>query len=498
MAAAKRPGHAGTRRRVLHVASEVYPWIKTGGLADVAAALPHAMATLSAEHPGLDVRLLVPGYRALLDAPLKPHLVAQFGPLFGAGMVRLFVGRLPDFAPRVYVIDAPSQYERAGDPYVGPDGQDWPDNLDRFALLSWVAAYLATGDLDPAWQADVLHAHDWHAALACAYLEALPGRRVGRVFTIHNLAFQGRFPLARFGNLRLAPRFNAADGLEFYGTLNCMKAGLVYADRLATVSPTYAREIQTAAFGNGLDGVLRSRADALSGILNGVDYETWNPQTDALLPANFSAERLDGKALCKRALREEFKLPATDGPVFGVVSRLTEQKGIDWVVQCAAHLAHHGAQLVVLGSGQRALEGTLGQIEQAHPHNVAVHFAYDEAMAHRIYAGSDVMLVPSRFEPCGLTQMYALAYGALPLVRVTGGLADTVVDAGIPAAPNDRGTGFAFAGEGATVLAECIDRAVLWWLRPAAWHGLQRRAMAERFTWTAAAQQYVALYRTLT
>jgi starch synthase len=497
MAPSIRSARAAARRRVLHVASEVYPWIKTGGLADVAAALPHAMAALPGEHPGLDVRLLVPGYRALLDAMVKPHLVAQFGPLFGAGMVRLFAGRLPDFGPRVYVIDAPSQYERAGDPYVGPDGQDWPDNLDRFALLSWVAAYLASGDLDPAWQADVLHAHDWHAALACAYLEALPDRRVSRVFTIHNLAFQGRFPLSRFGDLRLPPRFNSPNGLEFYGSLNCMKAGLMYAERLATVSPTYAREIQTTTFGNGMDGVLRSRADALSGILNGVDYDAWNPQGDPLLPADFSAERLDGKALCRRALREEFKLPADDGPVFGVVSRLTEQKGIDWVVQCAAHLAHHGAQLVVLGSGQRALEDALRQVEQAHPQHVAVHFAYDEAMAHRIYAGCDVMLVPSRFEPCGLTQMYALAYGALPLVRATGGLADTVIDAGRPAAPNEGGTGFAFVGEGATVLAECIDRAMLWWQRPAAWRGLQRRAMAVRFTWAAAAQHYLALYRSL-
>jgi starch synthase len=469
--------------------------MKAGGLADVAAALPDALAGL--ELP-LDIRLLVPGYEPVLDALGTKRTVAQIGPVLGAGRLRLVSGRLPGQTARVYAIDAPSQYRGRGDPYVGPDGSDWPDNLQRFALLSRVAAYLAVGDLDEHWRADVVHLHDWHAALAGAYLQSVAAHRIARVFTIHNLAFQGRYPLARFGELGLPASFATPEGIEFFGELNCMKAGLLFAERLTTVSSTYAREIQTPAFGHGLDGLLRSRAGVLTGIANGVDYARWNPATDRELAATYDADHLDGKRECKRALLRHFGLaPALQAPLFGVVSRLTDQKGIDWVAGTIDHLVRRGAQLVVLGTGARPLEQMLTQAMQRHPQHVAVHLGYDEALAHRVYAGCDVMLVPSRFEPCGLTQMYALAYGTLPLVRATGGLADTVVDAGPPEAGGADGTGFVFRGESAAALAECVDRALAWWEHPDAWRALQRRAMRRRFTWEAAARQYAALYRSL-
>lgn len=483
------------RQRVLHVASELYPYMKAGGLADVAAALPDALAGLDLP---LDVRLLVPGYEPVLDALDTKRTVAQIGPVLGAGRLRLISGRLPGQAARVYAIDAPSQFRGRGDPYLGPDGNDWPDNLQRFALLSRVAAYLAVGDLDEHWRAGVLHLHDWHTALACAYLQSVAAHGVARVFTIHNLAFQGRYPLARFGELGLPAPLGTPEGVEFFGELNCMKAGLLFAERLTTVSPTYAREIQTPAFGHGLDGLLRSRAGVLTGIANGVDYAHWNPATDRELAATYDADRLDGKRECKRALRRHFGLaPSAEAPLFGVVSRLTDQKGIDWVAASVDHLVRRGAQLVVLGTGSRALEHALLQGMQRHPGQVAVHLAYDEALAHRVYAGCDAMLVPSRFEPCGLTQLYALAYGTLPLVRATGGLADTVADAGTPEAPAADGTGFVFRGEGSGALIECIDRALAWWAQADAWRELQRRAMRRRFTWEAAARQYAALYQSL-
>ena len=315
--------------RVLHAAAEIFPLVKTGGLADVVGALPPALAAA-----GADVRLLLPGLPAILDAVSRPRKIFEGGPLFGAARITLRLGRFKDGVKgcdvQAYVLDAPWFYARSGGPYQGPDGRPWADNLQRFALLGWAAAHLAAGDLDPAWRPDILHAHDWHAALSCSYLRMNPGAHARSVFTIHNLAYQGLFAQDDFGLLGLPQRFMRPDGLEFHGQLSFMKGGLVHADRLTTVSPTYAREITTPEFGCGVEGVLSARAADLSGILNGVDYGHWDPANDPALPARYGAQDLTGKAVCKAALQREFGLTAdASAPVIGVVSRLSEQKGLD-------------------------------------------------------------------------------------------------------------------------------------------------------------------------
>jgi starch synthase len=473
--------------RVLHAAAEIFPLVKTGGLADVVGALPHALAAA-----GADVRLLLPGLPAILDAVSRPRKVFEGGPLFGAARVTLRLGRFkagakgPDV--QAYVIDAPWLYARDGGPYQGPDGKPWDDNLQRFALLGWAAAHLAAGELDPAWRPDILHAHDWHAALACSYLRAHPGAHARSVFTIHNLAFQGLFAQDDFGLLDLPRRFMQPDGLEFHGWLSFMKGGLVHADRLTTVSPTYAREITTPEFGCGVEGVLRTRAADLSGILNGVDYGHWDPATDAALPARFDARDLGGKAVCKAALQREFGLDArTDAPLIGIVSRLSEQKGLDLALAALPALRAEGVQLAILGSGDAPLERAFADAAAAHPGQVGVHIGYDETLAHRVIAGADLILVPSRFEPCGLTQLYGMRYGTLPLVRRVGGLADTVDDA----------SGFIFEAADASSLIEAARRAVLTLREPARWRAMQQTAMARDHSWSAAAARYLALYRSL-
>jgi starch synthase len=315
---------------------------------------------------------------------------------------------------------------------------------------------------------------------------------------VHNLGYQGQFDAATFASLGLPPHFFAMHGLEFHGHVNFMKAGLFYADRITTVSPTYAREIQTAEHGFGMDGLLRSRAGALTGILNGVDGTDWNPATDARLPARYDAVRLDGKAACKRDLREVLGLKSdATGPLLGVVSRLTSQKGLDILLQALPALVAGGAQLALLGSGDRALETAWREAAAAHPGTVAARFAYDEALAHRIIAGADMIAVPSRFEPCGLTQMYGLIYGTVPVVRRTGGLADTVRDADTRRLASGSATGFVFDAAHAADLADALARAMALWRQPAAWRRLQEAGMREDFAWDAAARRYMAVYREL-
>ena len=477
--------------KVLQVAAEAYPWVKTGGLADVAGALPGALTRAGAE-----VRLLLPGWPALVAALLEPRLVCAIGPAFGAARVRLLLGRLPGSGDAAYVIDAPLLYCRRGGPYLDEHGADWPDNLQRFALLGWVGAQLAGGALDEHWQPDVLHAHDWHAALACAYLHAHPARCATSVFTVHNLAFQGLFPEADFGLLDLPARYMGASALEFHGQLSLMKAGLLYADRLCTVSPSYAREIATAQFGCGLDGVLRHRQGALVGILNGVDRDVWSPERDAALAATYSAERLDGKRACKAALQREVGLaPEAGAPLLAVVSRLTEQKGLDLLLGALPALLQGGAQLMVLGTGEAALEAAFVQAAREQPQQVAVHIAYNEALAHRVIGGADAIVVPSRFEPCGLTQLYGLRYGTLPLVRRVGGLADTVQDADAAGLADGSATGFVFDAATPAALQGALARLLALYRQPERWQAAMRRAMAKDFSWDHAASQYMALYR---
>lgn len=478
--------------RVLHVAAEVFPLVKTGGLADVVGALPQAL-----RRQGADVRLLLPGYPAIADALLSQKTIVELGPLFGAGRVALRLGALPGGVP-AYLVDAPWLYRRAGGPYQAGDGSEWPDNLQRFALLGWMAAHVAGGELDRDWQPTLLHAHDWHAAMACAYLAAHPGNTVPSVFTVHNLAYQGVFPAGNFAQLGLPPHFMQSHGIEYHGQLSFMKAGLKYARRITTVSPTYAREIATHEFGCGLDGVIRGRGGDVSGILNGVDGAVWDPAADAGLAARYTAADLAGKQRNKAALRAEMGLEArTAAPLFGVVSRLTAQKGLDLVLAALPALLRLGAQLVVQGSGDPVLEAAFSQAAHANPGQVALRIGYDEALAHRVIAGADAILMPSRFEPCGLTQLYGLRYGTLPLVRRVGGLADTVVDADEAALREGRATGFAFDAATPAALEAALERAVRAYAQPEAWRKLMKTAMAQDFSWDGAAAGYLALYQRL-
>ncbi len=479
--------------RVLHVGAEIFPLVKTGGLADVLGALPQALIG-----QGADVRLLLPGLPAIADAVLHQKIVAEIGPSFGAARITLRLGQMPYSHVPAYVIDAPFLYRRPGSPYQASDGSEWPDNAQRFALLGWVGAHLASGELDPTWQPELLHAHDWHAAMACAYLAAHPPASTATVFTVHNLAYQGLFPSGDFPLLGLSSRFMASTGLEYHQQVSFMKAGLKFAQRVTTVSPTYAREIGTHEFGFGLDGVIRGRGADVSGVLNGVDGAVWDPSTDAGIAARYSAVQLAGKARCKQALQAELGLaPRADAPVFGVVSRLTSQKGLDLVLGALPGLLRRGGQLALQGAGDAALEAAFLAAAKAHPGEVAVRIGYDEALAHRLIAGADAILVPSRFEPCGLTQLYGLRYGTLPVVRRVGGLADTVVDASDDALQADRATGFTFDAATPAALDAALQRASTLYAQPERWRRLMARAMAQDFSWDGAAQKYVALYRDL-
>ena len=478
--------------RVLHVAAELYPWVKTGGLGDVMAALPPALGAL-----GTDVRLVLPGFTAFLDA-FAPTEIVRLRTPFAAERVRIARAVPPGSPVAAYLVDYPAFYDRPGTPYQAPDGSDWPDNHRRFALLGWAAAALAQG-ADPEWRPDLLHGHDWHAGLAAAYLRA-QGAAMPSVFTVHNLAYQGYFPSPFFADLALPPGFFATDGVEFYGGLAFLKAGLFYADRLTTVSPTYASEIQTPAFGWGLDGLLRSRAGDLSGILNGVDPAIWAPENDRYLPVPYSADEDDlaDKTEAKEALARRFDLdPDEGGPLFGAVTRLTPQKGLDLLLAALPGLIAAGGRLVLLGSGDAALEAGFRAAERTWPGRVGVEIGYDETLSHLIVGGSDSILVPSRFEPCGLTQLYALRYGSPPVVRRTGGLADTVVDANAVTLADGTATGFAFDDETPEALLNAVQRAVELYGDRAAWRRLMRRAMTRDFSWAASARQYQALYREL-
>ena len=475
--------------RVLHVCSEIYPLLKTGGLADVAGALPLAQV-----HAGVDARVLVPGFPALRAGVLDQELVAEV-----AGGVRLYRGVMPDSALPVYVIDAPHLYDRPGNPYADANNDAYPDNDRRFALLGSIAAQLAQG-LDASWRPQILHAHDWHAGLAPAYLKAAEqaaGRRIaGSVQTIHNLAYQGNFPAHAFEALQLPRHFYAADGLEFYGMVSFLKAGLFYADKLTTVSPTYAREIQGLEQGCGFDGLLRARSGDLAGILNGVDDTVWNPAVDPFIPQPYEVHNLVGKRQGKAALQREAGLAVQDqAPLFCIVSRLTEQKGLHLVLDALPGIVARGGQLMVLGAGDTAFEAQLQAAAAANPASVAVHLGYDEQLAHRLIAASDVIMVPSRFEPCGLTQLYGLKYGTLPLVRRVGGLADTVVDASLENLDDESATGFVFDGFDAAGIDAAVRRAFALYKRANEWEDVQAHAMQQQFGWDAAAAHYLTLYQ---
>jgi starch synthase len=478
-----------TPLNVLAAVSEIFPLIKTGGLADVAGALPDALSAY-----GIAVRTLVPGYRQVLGALEGGVVVASLNDLFG-GEARIVAAKAAGLD--LFAIDAPHLYARNGNPYRQADGSDWPDNAFRFAALSRVAVMLAQG-LVQGYQPDAVHAHDWQTGLVPAYLHYAGAIRPPTVMTIHNLAFQGQFPSYLLRSLGLPDSAYGIGGVEYYGAIGYLKAGVQFADRVTTVSPTYAAEIRTPSGGMGMDGLLRARADVLSGILNGIDTEVWDPAHDSLLPATFDADGLAERAANKQAL--QIMLGLQNDParlLFGVVSRLTTQKGIDLVLAALPALLESGAQLAFLGSGDALMEAGLRAAMASHSDSIGGRFGYDEGLAHLIQGGCDALLVPSRFEPCGLTQLCAMRYGALPVVAHVGGLCDTVIDANEMAIAAGIGTGFHFSPVTAEMLAAVILRAVSVWRQPDLWRRLQRNAMQTDVSWHRPAGRYAALYREL-
>lgn len=475
--------------RVLFVASECAPFVKTGGLADVAAALPKALA-----EAGVEVRVLLPGYSAVVGALAKARTAKALGSKYG-GKLRLLEGRAEGLD--LLVLDAPHLYDRPGNPYLGPDRADWPDNHLRFGALCQAAARLAVEGAGP-WQPDVVHAHDWQAGLVPAYLKLSAEAAPPTVTTIHNIAFQGLFPAKVLRKLQLPKRAFTLAGLEYYGQLSFLKAGLVYADRITTVSPTYARELATPRFGMGLEGVIAARRADLTGVLNGVDLEIWDPETDPQVATPYSERSLKGKALNRAALVERFGVKAQqDAPLFCVVSRLTHQKGLDLLLDALPRMANRGAQLLVLGSGDAELEGGFRAAAAASDGMVGTVIGYDEPLSHLMIAGADAILVPSRFEPCGLTQLYGLRYGTAPVVARTGGLADTVIDANEAALSAGCATGFQFAPDSLDALCDAIDRACDLFGDRRAWTALVRRAMKHTVGWKESATAYANLYASL-
>jgi starch synthase len=467
----------------------MFPVVKTGGLADVAGALPAALAAAGAK-----TTTILPGYPAVLDALSDASPVHELDDLFG-GAATVLRGSLTGLD--VLVVNAPHLYARAGNPYLGADGKEWADNGLRFAGLGAAAAAMAVG-VAPGHGFDILHAHDWQAAMAVVYLNFHPGERPGTVLTVHNLAFQGRYPAALFPRLGLPDAAFSLSGLEYHGDVNFLKGGLSYADRIATVSPTYAREIMGEENGMGLDGVLRYRADAVSGIMNGIDDTIWNPAADPLIPGRFGRGKLTKRALNKTDLQQRMGLEQNpDALLIGVVSRMTTQKGLDMLVDLLDDLTSDGMQLALLGAGDPDLEHAFVAAAEWNQGSVGCVIGYDEALAHLIEAGSDAFLVPSRFEPCGLTQLYALRYGAVPVVSRVGGLADSVIDANEAALAAGVATGLQFWPATPPALRAALRRLAALWLDKPAWAKMQRNGMAADVSWRGPASRYVALYRSI-
>ena len=475
--------------KVLSVASEVFPFIKTGGLADVAGALPAALA-----REDVEIRTLVPSYPAVMAKLVDTEQAHAYDDLFG-GPARVLAGKAAGLD--LFAIDAPHLYDRPGNAYLGPDGLNWPDNARRFAALARVGADIGLGVID-AFRPQVVHAHDWQAALTAAYLYYAEKSRPGVTVTIHNIAFQGHFPISIFSELGLPPQALTIDGVEYFRGVGYLKAGLRLSDRITTVSPTYAREIMTPEFGMALDGLLRARAAVVQGIVNGIDDTVWNPATDAALPQNFSALRIDMRVRNKTALQTQMGLaPGVDRPLFGVISRLSDQKGLDLLLQALPGLIAKGGQLALLGSGDPSLEAGFSAAATARPDSVGCVFGYDEKLAHLIQGGTDFIVVPSRFEPCGLTQLCALRYGAPPIVARVGGLADTVIDANEAATAAGVATGVQFYPPSVEALTYALNRALDIGHDPAVSRRLRLNGMRSDVSWRGPAKRYAALYRDL-
>ena len=485
--------------KVLQVSAELFPWLKTGGLADVAGALPRALAPY-----GVEMRALVPGFSAFVNTLTSRETVSSAWTPWGDFFRIDRAWSMGDKPICLYVIVAPALYERAGTPYEAENRYPFSDNHKRFGCLSWAAKLLAEG-VDPDWQPSVVHAHDWHAGLTPLYLRyhrqahAAP---IPSLLTIHNLAYQGLFDAKHREELVIPDACWHLDGVEFHGQISMLKAGIVYADHINTVSPSYAREIQGPEQGCGLEGLLKLRAEHLSGILNGIDQEVWDPSTDPYLSARYGRYSLGFKRQNHRALESELGLqPQGHGPRCAVISRLSSQKGLGLIVEAAHSLIEAGSQLLVLGSGDSSLEHAFRALESRFSGRMHFRNEFDEGLAHRIFAGSDVILIPSMFEPCGLTQMYGMRYGCLPLVHRVGGLADTVrpwsADLPMHHDQNLTANGFGFAVHRLSDFLACWSDMMKCWQDKQAWQTLQSQAMSADWGWGHAASLYARLYQNL-
>ncbi|HEB55114.1 MAG TPA: glycogen synthase GlgA [Gammaproteobacteria bacterium] len=475
--------------RILFASSEAYPLIKTGGLADVAGSLPRALLSLKQ-----DIRLILPAYPEARKRMGKCKTIAEFE--LDGHSIKLLQGRLPGSRVITWLIDCAAFFDRPGNPYMNEQGLAWPDNAERFALFSKAIAHVAMDRIELDWQAELVHCNDWQTALVPALLDQ-ESRRPATLFTIHNLAYQGLFDYDTFIKLGLPPHLWQPDALEFYNQLSFIKGGLVFADSINTVSPSYAEEIQRPEFGYGLDGLLRHRRRQLSGILNGIDVDEWNPGTDPRLVQNYNRRSLAKKLVNKTALQHYFKLPEEfDTLLFGFIGRLVEQKGLDDILASLPMMADTPVQFVFLGNGQPKYEQALTNLASHHTDKIAVQIGYSEELSHRIEAGADAFLMPSTFEPCGLNQLYSLRYGTLPVVRKVGGLNDTVKDIQPKNLDDGSATGIVFTGAAGDGLTEALHRTQQLYQNKTRWKQVQLTAMRQDFSWQRSAQTYLELYRT--
>lgn len=488
--------------KILFVSSEAQPLIKTGGLADVSGALPVAL-----QAAGCDIRLMLPAYADLLAKLGQPRSIASLRLPGLPGKVELLEDTLPGSTVKVILVHYAPAFDRPGNPYLAEDGQPWPDNAERFALLARAACEVAMNRAGLDWQPDVVHCNDWQTGLVPALLHneahdqslddaLIETQRPATLFTIHNLAYQGLFPHSTFTQLGIPEHLWSPDALEFHDQLSFIKGGLVFADRINTVSPRYAEEIQTPRFGYGLEGLLQYRSPVLSGIINGIDDREWNPATDPHIDKRYDSESLHQKSDNKIALQQHFNLPVKDNVMLcGFIGRLVEQKGIDLIIEAMTSLTGQAVQFVFLGSGEHKYESDLQAICKRHPDQIGVTIGYNETLAHKIEAGVDVFLMPSRFEPCGLNQLYSLRYGSLPIVHRVGGLADSVTDTSKTSLANKTATGFVFDKDDSTALLDAIERAIKLFKKQDDWRAVMRTGMNRSFNWQASAKQYLKLYQ---
>ena len=483
--------------RILFATSEAFPLIKTGGLADVSGSLPAALQKIKN-----DVRILMPGYPAVLSKLVDASYLTTISNLPSIGAVNLIIGKMPETGVPVMAIQSPELYERSGGPYIDENGQDWQDNALRFGILSLVSAILS-GEDSPLkdWVPDLVHCNDWQTGLTPAYMHFMRKnnpqiKQAKSVLSIHNLAFQGCYPADWVHRLGLPAESFQIDGLEYYGQLSFLKAGIFYADGLSTVSPTYGKEIQTETYGFGLQGLLAQRGQEIRGILNGLDTHEWNPATDPYLSHHYDAKKLAGKSKVKTDLQATLGL-IVDGktPLLGVVSRLTHQKGLDMLLECAETLIQqHQCQLAILGSGEKSFEQGFQSLATKFPGKVSTTIGYNEQLSHQIMAGCDIFIMPSRFEPCGLNQMYGLRYGTPPVVTHTGGLADSVTDSNETTLANKSATGFVMPSANTYQLLTTTSRAVAYFHQAKTWKSIQQNGMKQKLDWSNSAQRYMQMY----